>query len=152
MAIRDGLGGEEITTSGTTIQDLVQPYFTGSITTESQISGANLYITDVISGAAIAGESLQNASGVLTSTLVGSATTNTWGAFVQTGSFDTGVGSTGFLKLGTPFATAAWSATVTSTGSIAGYEESYTSGVKNASGVNFVGAASLRYDFIAAGL
>lgn len=88
----------------------------------------------------------------LKSTLLGSETTNIWGGFIQAGSLLTSAGSVGFVKFGTPYTSAtSYYVVATSCGSVASYEKSYISGARNASGVNFVGAASARYDWIAVG-
>jgi hypothetical protein len=98
------------------------------------------------------GDNIYGTDGALKSALLGSATTNVWGGFIQAGSFETTTGSKGFIAFGTPYSSAtSYYVNATATGSATGFEESYISGTRNISGVNFVGAAELRYDWIAVG-
>jgi hypothetical protein len=137
----DGLGFEEVNQSGQT----------------EIISGTNVYGTTGsfvnLNTTNIKSSNIEDTNGELRSNLIGSATTNVYGGFIQTGSLLTSAGSQGFIKLGTPYTSAtSWYAVVSPCGSATGFEKWYLSGLRNASGVNFVGAASLRYDFIAVGL
>jgi len=144
----DGLGGEELAPSGVQPNIYFHPYFVGSITSEKEIVSLTSVNSPVISGTTIV-----NGQGALRSILLGSATTNTFGGFVQAGSFTTTAGSQGTIVFGTPYTSAtSYYVTTTSCGSATGFDKSYISGTRNASGCNFVGAASLRYDWIAAGI
>ncbi len=149
----DGMGFEEVnqssfteTISGTNI------YASNSVTTEGVLAGSFLgnfaAITDIYGTGSI----IDN-RGRLRSSLLGSATTNVWGAFIQAGSLLTTTGNVGFVKFGTPFSSAtSYYVTASPCGSATSFENWYISGTRNASGVNFVGAASLRYDWQAVGL
>ncbi len=105
-SLRDGLGGEEIQISGIELSGTnaiyVSPYFLGSVTSESQFSGADIYSNDkvhgkniygdtVVSGLLIKGDTVNTLEGELESAAVGSA----FGAIVQAGSvnFGTNAGS-----------------------------------------------------------
>lgn len=145
--LRDGLGGEEVQISGLgTLYDegYVGAYFIGSVTTESNFSGLNVYASNNIAGATIS-----NTQGTLKSALVAS----TYGGIVQAGSLLTTAGSQGFVAFGTPFSAATgWYVTLSPCGSATNFNGWYISGARNTSGVNVVGAASLRYDWQAVGL
>lgn len=118
-SLRDGLGGEEIQVSGIEVSGTyavyVSPYFLGSVTTEDQISGANIYSTaalhgenvygdTVVSGAtvkgtAISGDNFVNDVGELQSVVAGSA----YGAIIQAGSLYVPAGS-GNIAFNTTYA------------------------------------------------
>ena len=142
----DGMGFEEVNqatsteiVSGTNVYGTTGSFVTAKITT--------------VNTTTVNASTVTNSEGTLKSSLLGSATTKVYGAFIQAGSFDTSAGSVGFVKFGVPYSSAtSYYVNATPTGSITGYEESYVSGTRNASGVNFVGAAALRYDWIAVGL
>ena len=137
----DGMGFEEMNQPEIQLSNIM---IAGSIVAGELGSFAgNLY-----------GASINNGDGTLRSNLLGSATSQTWGGVIQTGSFSTNAGSIGFIKLGMPFpiASTGYYAVATATGSATGIEKSYISGVRHTSGVNFIGAANLRYDFIAVGV
>jgi hypothetical protein len=147
VSTADGLGFEEVNQATDT--DLV--------------SGANIYgttgsfVNARITTANIATgtfTSLNDTNGALKSNILGSATSLTYGGYVQAGSILTTTGSIGFIKFGVPFTSAtSYYVTATPCGSSAGtFWAGYTSGLKHASGVNFVGAANLRYDFVAVGI
>jgi len=85
VSIRDGLGGEELAPSGLqTGATNISPYFTGSITTASNISGANIYSTADIQGVTFSGTDYVNAQGELQSVAIGSP--SSYGGIVQAGS------------------------------------------------------------------
>lgn len=138
----DGMGFEEVNQSSYT----------------DMVSGASGYFTNLNVTAISAGNvstigSFVEGSKRLQSTLLGSATTNVWGGFIQAGSLLTNSGSLGFVKFGTPYTSASsYYITAAPCGSAPGFEKWYISGVRHISGVNFIGAASTRYDWIAAGI
>ena len=91
----DGLGGEELSESGLGFSGAAtsSPYFPGSLTVESQISGANIYSTTdivgenvygdtVVSGLTVKGATFTQTDGNLRSASVGSA----YGMQLQAGS------------------------------------------------------------------
>ena len=99
--LRDGLGGEEVTESGLTYSGIapLNPYWIGSITTESDMKGANIYGDTTVSGATIkgtiisggsakittiSGTDIFNVNGELESSICGSP--SVFGAIVQAGS------------------------------------------------------------------
>jgi len=119
-SMRDGLGGEEISPSGVELSGTnatyVHPYFLGSVTSEDQISGANVYSDGVVhgenvygdttvSGATVKGTTISGTSikcttlsgtnfvnneGEVQSTLLSSAASLVYGAKVQAGSLTLG--------------------------------------------------------------
>lgn len=117
-SLKDGLGGEELASSGLQAnpQSGVQfgPYFLGSITSESQISGANIYSTGdfigenvygdtMVSGATVKATTVsggtfhQSSKGTLQSVSIGSGTAS-YGAFIQAGSGALSSGSTAWIE------------------------------------------------------
>ena len=144
-SLRDGLGGEELQISGLQVGGVnISPYFTGSITAESFISGLNIF-----AGASGTFARITNAYGALFPVTMGSP--GAFGAIVQAGSADTTAGSAGFIALRQAHANTAYAVVLTpfSGGSIA----AFVSGIQNAtSGVNFVGGPSNRYYWITVGL
>ena len=169
--LTEGLGGECIVPSGTVYQRVTEPlhpYFVGSVTSASDItsltamnapifSGTTVYGTMIsgptIYGTTVSGTVFINRSGILHSTQIGSATIQLYGGIIKAGSASTDGGSQGFIKLGTAFAGGSnFYAIITPCGSEQGYTESYISGVRHTSGVNFVGGPTLRYNWIAVGI
>ena len=72
-SMRDGLGGEEVTISGMQVGGTnISPYWTGSLTVEDQISGANIYSTADIVGESVYGDTV--VSGALLKATAGSIT------------------------------------------------------------------------------
>lgn len=67
-SLRDGLGQEELSPSGVEISGTnavyMSPYFLGSITSESNISGVNIYGTTLIKSATVAGTNLSGTTAV----------------------------------------------------------------------------------------
>ena len=128
-SLHDGLGGEELQISGLQAGGVnISPYFTGSV------SAASGFADD---------------SGKIKSVSAGSP--GAFGALVQAGSAGTAAGSGGFIALRQPFASSEYFVAITgfSGTSVAGF----ISGVQNAaSGTNFIGGASGRYNWIAVGL
>ena len=59
-SLRDGLGGEEIQVSGVELSGTnavyIHPYFLGSVTSEDQISGADIYSDGIVHGENIYGD------------------------------------------------------------------------------------------------
>lgn len=102
-SLRDGLGQEELQVSGVELSGTnavyTSPYFLGSVTSESNISGVNLYATTNVAGTnlsgttsivspyasltTISGTNFVNSQGLLKSTNV---TGSRYGAIVQAGS------------------------------------------------------------------
>ena len=160
--LTEGLGGESLVPSGTVYQDTTEqfhPYFIGSITAAREVVSLTSISGPLIFGTTGSYNSIRTAGSVIDtqgrfiSVLIGSATTNVWSGFIQTGSLTTSAGSVGFIKLGTSFAGGSnFYAVITPCGSEQGYTESYISGVKHTSGVNIIGGPSLRYDWIAIGI
>ena len=149
----DGLGFEEVNQassteiiSGTNVYGTTGSFGTVKVTT-GNIATVN---TTTLSGTTIR----VGGEGTLHSVQLGSATTQLYTGLVKAGSLNTSAGSVGFIKLGTAFAGGAtgWYASITSTGSYTGFDQSYISGTRHTSGVNVVGAASTRYDWIAVGI
>lgn len=119
----------------------------------TNIATAGILASAIIGGNISAVGSVVDNKGRLQSSLLGSATTNVWGAYAQVGSLSTNTGSQGFIKFGTPYSSStSYYVVTTACGSATGFEQSYISGLRNASGANFVGAASLRYDWVAFGI
>lgn len=164
----DGMGFEEVNQassteiiSGTNIYGTTGSFVTTKITTANVVTG-NITTVVATTGSAVTtrntninfiGSCTDTNTGRLKSNLIGSATTKVYGAYIQAGSFDTTAGSLGFINFGTPYTSAtSYYVNAIPTGSITGYEKSYISGVRHISGVNFVGAAALRYDYIAVGI
>ncbi len=153
--LRDGLGGEEIAGSGLQAGATnLSPYFTGSVTSESQMQGTDLIGTTSLSGLNVfaTGSSLSgritNVDGAVFPATAGSP--GKFGAIIQAGSSATAAGSGGFVALRQAFNNAEYFVTLTpfSGGSIA----AFCSGVFNAtSGCNFVGGPSNRYGWMAVG-
>lgn len=113
--------------------DLTGSLFGGVIITAT--SGNFTRVTDV--------------NGVLFSVSAGSP--GAFGAIVQAGSLGTDAGSAGFLALRQAFAGAGYFISLTASSGTSTF--AFASGVKNAtSGVNVVGGASGRYDWIAVGI
>lgn len=161
----DGMGFEEVEQLVTNTSYALSSYFSGAqarfdtvnsvITNADTIGTGGMSFTTYISGNNIrlTGSYIDANTGRLRSVLLGSATTNVWGGFIQAGSFTTDAGSQGFVKFGTPYSSSSsYYVTVTPCGSSTTFEQSYISGTRNASGINFVGAASLRYDWLATGI
>lgn len=160
----DGMGFEEINQAGDMPANM---WITGSVIADSFVSGTTVYGTtgNFVTANATTGSiatlrntnivnvgSISDSDGRHRSSLLGSATSNVWGGFMQAGSFTTSAGSIGFIKLGTPYTSAtSYYVNATATGSATGFGLSYVSGTRHISGVNFVGAAALRYDWVAIG-
>ena len=75
--IIDGLGGEEMNQPGSQVSQI---WITGSLTSDSQISGANVY-----GGTAVEGVAVSNTDGLLKSVAIGSPS-SVYGASIQAGS------------------------------------------------------------------
>lgn len=124
--MRDGLGGEELQVSGLqTGGTNISPYFTGSITAGS----------------------VMDFNGKLQSVSLGSP--GKMGALIQAGSLGTAAGSSGFIAFRTNFGDTEYSVALTPWSGTS--TQAFTSGVQNVSGVNVVGEASGRYQYIAVG-
>lgn len=67
-SLRDGLGQEEIQVSGVELSGTnavyTSPYFLGSVTSESNISGVNIYGTTLVQGATVVGTNLSGTTAV----------------------------------------------------------------------------------------
>ena len=95
-SIRDGLGGEELQVSGLQAGGVnINPYFTGSITSESTIAGSVLRASNV-SGATFSGTDFVNGEGELQSVSIGSGTA-VYGAKIQAGSGALSAGSNAWI-------------------------------------------------------
>ena len=143
----DGMGFEEVNQASST----------------ELISGTNVYGTNVygvtgsfvnISGTGFrVGGSIVDTTGRFKNVEVGSPVS--YSATVKAGSVLTSAGSSGFITFGLPFSTSAWYVNVTP-GSLVTSEYAasgaYVSGLRNASGATFVGAPSMKYDWIAVGV
>lgn len=150
--LRDGLGGEELTTSGLQAGATnISPYFTGSITSESQISGLNLFGTGSVHGNVV-----RNVDGAIESVGADNATT-TYGFAVRAGSGIIGDNSSGTISFATDFAdenyficlTAnQWTLPVASNTSGTGFS---ISGTRRASGCQAYGPSGTVFDWIAVG-
>jgi|TARA_R100001530_G_scaffold62534_3_gene45028 hypothetical protein len=105
MSLYDGMGGEEVRPGSEVALAEQDPYFTGSVTSEQQISGLNLYATGSV-GADI----VINQDGALQSAGAGSPTV--FGHLIQAGSGLTGAGSSVWNSFGTAFGAAPVSVTV----------------------------------------
>ncbi len=123
MAIRDGLGFEEVNQSGT------------NTTLVQATSGTFTRVSD--------------ANGEVISTSVGSPVV--YGPKMQVGTVATAAGSSVTIEFGTQFATGGYKISVTA-GSVLTTQSAYISGTRNVSGCLLIGGASTRYDFIAVGL
>ena len=119
--IVDGLGFEELGQAGSQISQL---WLTGSVTSESQISGANVYATTLVQADTIKGDvavsglvisggnalitgysgtNINNTDGELQSIAIGSGT-STFGAKMVAGSGNVGVDSGAYISFNTAFA------------------------------------------------
>lgn len=76
-----------------------------------------------------------------------------WSSYLQAGSSTTNGGGLGFVGFANSFDSSFYFVTITPRSFINGVGSTvpYTSGVKSASGVNFIGAVSATYDWIALG-
>lgn len=127
-SLSDGLGGEELQVSGTQAGGTnINPYITGSFSAASGFADDNGKIKSVSAGSPGA-----------------------FGALVQAGSVGTSAASGGFIALRQDFASSQyyivmtpWSGTTV---------QAYGSGIQSTSGVNIVGGASGKYNWIAVGL
>lgn len=97
----DGLGGEELQTSGTGYQagSALSPYFAGSVTSESQFSGLNLYATGSVDGNRV----LENGTLRLPAVGIGSPTDYTSQVQILGGSGASDAGSDAVVAFSTPF-------------------------------------------------
>jgi len=144
-SLRDGLGGEEVQISGLQAGGTnISPYWTGSITTESQISGLNVYAN----GSLVANR-INDANGNILSNSTGSPAS--YGIKIQVGTVATSAGSEGTIEFGTQFTNGNYIVTLTA-GSDNSGKAPYVSGARNVSGCEIVGEASTTYNYIAAGL
>jgi hypothetical protein len=94
MGIVDGLGGEELGQAGSQVSNA---WVTGSIISQSLISGLNVFATGSVIGADV-----ENAKGILRGAGAGSPTS--YGKLIQAGSGVTNAGSEFWMAFGTPFA------------------------------------------------
>lgn len=148
-SLYDGLGGEELQISGLQVGGVsISPFIVGSLTATSQISGLNVFAA----GSLTAGRHT-DANGALFSANVGSPPS--YGAIVQAGSVETGAGSTATILFGREFAGSIWFISVTpgsnGLGRGAGSVVPHLTTVTR-SGANIIGAASVKYDWVAIGL
>ncbi len=160
-SLREGLGGEEVQKSG--LQGFgVSPYWTGSITSESQIQGTDLIGTTGVSGlnvfanGSVIGGVLNDANGVVTSAAIDNATT-LFGYTVRAGSGIIGDNSSGTIDFKTDFPNAnyficltgnEWSLPIASNTSGTGFS---ISGLRRASGCQAYGPSGTVFDWIAVG-
>ena len=161
--LRDGLGGEEIAGSG--LQEggtNISPYFTGSVTSESQMQGTDMIGTTSLSGLnvyaqdEVTGSTVSNDDGKLYSVGADNATT-TFGFVVRAGSGIIGDASSGTISFKTDFADAnyficltpnQWTLPVASNTSGTGFS---ISGTRRASGCQAYGPSGTVFDWIAVG-
>lgn len=152
MVLIDGLGGEELGQPGSQVSSL---FMTGSLTTDSQISGL-----DVFAQGSVIGGIINDADGAMSSISIDSGTAGTFGPKIQIGSSLTGTEGFGSAIFNTQFANTNYyfNAAVGSTGGFltvdAGSWVVTISGIagRNVSGVTFKGAAAAPYTWIAIGL
>ncbi len=153
--LRDGLGGEELTQSGLQAGATnISPYFTGSLTSESQISGLNLFGTGSVHGGIV-----RDSDGAINTIRNISGPAGGFGARIETGSCvttATGFGSAIFNRNFTD-ARYYWNAQASSGGTFlainAGSIVPMVSGILglNISGITFHGAPSTPYSWVAIG-
>ncbi len=151
--LRDGLGGEEVAGSGLQAGATnISPYFTGSITAESQISGLNVFAAGSVTGGA-----LGDTDGAVKSSAIDNATT-IFGYTVRAGSGIIGDSSSGTISFKTDFADAnyficltanQWTLPVASNTSGTGFS---ISGLRRASGCQAYGPSGTVFDWIAVGI
>jgi len=117
-SLSDGLGGEELQVSGLQAGGVsINPYFTGSITSASDVKAVNVYGTTSVSGATVKGTTISGVTfvdtntGILTSSMVGAS----YGATVQAGSSTLSAGSNAWVVFGAAFASAPQSVVATDT-------------------------------------
>ena len=144
----DALGGEEIAGSGLQAGAAnVSPYFTGSITTESNINAT---------AGSVTGGALVDADGAVKSAAIDNATT-LFGYTVRAGSGIIGDASSGTINFATDFADAnyficltpnQWTLPVASNTSGTGFS---ISGLRRASGCQAYGPSGTVFDWIAVG-
>jgi len=141
--LNDGLGFEEVNKETTSTEI---------------ISGANVYggtqvKSAVVSGTSIRGETMIDADGTLTSSNVNASASVAYGATVQAGSIATSAGSAATVLFGQNFA-GSYFMTLSPQNFVAGVGSvsAFSSGTRNVSGCEIVGAASTTYDWVAVGL
>lgn len=140
----DGLGYEELgdaTGTGDTGSKVAALWVTGSVTSESQISGLNVFATGSVAGARI-----NDSNGPIFSVSVGSPAT--YGLKIQAGSIVTAAGSGATIVFGTQFTNNQYKVAF---GNVGGSVVAFVSGTTNVSGCAVVGAASQTYNYIAMG-
>jgi len=147
--LQDGLGGEEVQISGeVTLYEgggYISPYWIGSITSESNISGLNIY-----AGGSLFGNVVNSPNGAMFTASLNGA----YGAKVQAGSCITTSAGLGSAIFPVNFANTHYaincmmgSAIIANLGSTYGI-----SGLKSISGCTFWGPASMPTDWIAVGI
>ncbi len=152
----DGMGGEEIVPSGTmyqNVEEVLHPYFIGSVTSSRELVSLTSVNSPIISGTAVV-----NNNGLLQSTSIENAT-ELFGYRIKAGSLLMGNSCSGLVNFTTPFTTENWFMTVSArtygvpqwsrTGSCPSYG---TSGARRASGCWIVGGSTTVVDWIAVGI
>ena len=145
--LMDGLGGEEIVYSGLGLATQ-SPYFTGSVTSASQISGLNVFAT----GSVTAGR-LTTANGALHSASMGSPAS--YGAFVQAGVVGPVGNSSGLITFGRSFANTSYAIAITALGSFTAQPYAFSgTTLFTTSGCVFGGQSgtNANYAYVAVGL
>jgi len=125
--INDGLGAEEVNQEQ---EQASQIHITGSITSASQISGANIFSTGAVTGSEI-----NNADGLL--------------SMVNGGVVACAAGSEGTVEFATNFPDTTWSIGFATSGAACSATLPTISGALNVSGALVIGAASTSYYYTA---
>lgn len=166
----DGLGHEELGDAGDPGSKASQIWVTGSVTSEDQISGANIYAqgdihgedivgdttvsgakvygTTMVESLVVSGAEVREANGLVYSASMGAA--ETFGGKIKAGSLVTAAGSSIFLAFPTSFGDSSWYSAITGV-SGADAIAAYISGAKHASGALVIGGPAYTYDWIAVG-
>lgn len=151
VSLVDGLGGEELGQAGSQVSNL---WITGSIVSDSIISGAQIFSTGSVQA-----ERIADANGIIKSSSLGSP--GQFGALIQAGSFATSAGSIAAVSFRNAYSAAGnyifWAfpksgPSLMTNGSVHCFTSGTANNGKNTSGVNVVGAASMPYDYLAIGI
>ena len=139
--ITDGMGFEEIGQAGSQIASI---HVTGSIHSDSQISGANIY-----SAGAVTGNTVSNTDGLVKSASIGSPAV--YNGIVQAGTVALSAGSEADVEFGVPFSSKKYVMTFGMSGAAASATLPTLSGAMTSSGLTVIGDASAVYYYVAVG-
>ena len=147
MGLVDGLGFEEIGQAGSQPSQI---WVTGSIVTDSIISGLNVY--GQLSGTFAR---INNANGLIESIRLESGATtrnaNVFGGFIKVGNTVTAAGSGATVIFAVPFNVGSYAIFFSAAAATSCPIIAATSGALRASGCEIIGAASTSYNWLALG-